>query len=138
MLAIGRAPMVNLIGFDIAGVVVALHLEDRRLAIANVHHAGIFAGAANHLRTSGRQLHQVDLGGFIGAMLRPHDREYAQFRQVRLAADRLQDAVIFFRAEAMFGDDFRGDLGSGAGHAAPLAAAWAESNGGVHALVDMR
>src|SRR6202000_2080847 len=48
----GRA----LIGLDIARVVVALHLEDRRLAIADIDHAGILAGAADDLRAGGRQL----------------------------------------------------------------------------------
>ena len=62
-LATGRAPIVNtsrrmpptpgrraLIGLDVAGVVVALHLEDRRLAVADVDHAGILARAADHPR----------------------------------------------------------------------------------------
>src|SRR5438874_1221812 len=32
-----------LIGLNVGGVVVALHLEDRRVAVANVDHARIFA-----------------------------------------------------------------------------------------------
>ena len=48
---------------------------------------------------------------FVAAMLRPHDREDAELDQVRLAAERVEDAVIFLVAEAMLGDDFGGDGG---------------------------
>src|SRR3546814_3745480 len=69
-----------LIGFDIRGVVVALHLEDggELLAVrafADVDDAGILAGAADHPRRLGRQLLQMDARTFIAAMLGPHDRE---------------------------------------------------------------
>ena len=47
----GRA----LIGFDVGGVVVALHLEDNGLTIVNVDHPGILTGALQHARTFGRQ-----------------------------------------------------------------------------------
>ena len=41
----GRRPLV---GLDKRGVVVALDLEDDRVAVADVDNAGIFAGAANN------------------------------------------------------------------------------------------
>ena len=44
-----------LIGLDEGGVVVALHLEDRGLAVADVDDAGILARAADHARARGRQ-----------------------------------------------------------------------------------
>src|SRR3546814_10511057 len=44
----GRRPLVRL---DVAGVVVALHLEDGCQTVANVDHAGILAGAADHRRS---------------------------------------------------------------------------------------
>ena len=49
-----------LVGLDVAGVVVALHLEDGGLAVADVDDAGILARAADHPRRLGRQLLQVD------------------------------------------------------------------------------
>ena len=50
-------------------------------------------------------------------MLRPHDREDAELDEVRLAAQRVEDALIFFGGEAVLGDDFGRDR---IGHAAPL------------------
>ena len=102
-----------LIGFDVGRVIVAFHLEDGGLSIANVDHACIFARAANHPRGGGRQFFQVKAGGFIGAMLRPHDREDTKFGQVRLPTHGAQNACIFFGREAVFGDDFGRDLGHG-------------------------
>ena len=100
-----------LIGLDVARVVVALHLEDRRLAVADVDHAGILARAADHPGRLGRQLLQVDARAFVGAMLGPHDREDAELDQVGLAAQRVEDALIFLGREAVLGDDFGGDAG---------------------------
>ena len=114
-----------LVGLDIAGMVVALHLEDGGLAITNVDHAGIFAWSAYHLRPLGRQLLKVDARALVGAMLRPHDREDPQFGDIGFAAQRVQDALIFLFIEAMFGNDLGGDrrfLGERVGgHAEPLA-----------------
>ena len=39
----------TLIGFDVAGVVVAFHFEDDRLAVTNVDHTCILARTTNHL-----------------------------------------------------------------------------------------
>ena len=93
----GRA----LIGFNIARMVVALHLEDCRQlravrAVADIDHAGILAGAANHLRPGGGQLFQMQARGFVAAMLRPHDRKYTELDHVGRAAHGGEDAVIFF------------------------------------------
>src|SRR3546814_6574177 len=72
----------------IARMVVALHLEDggKSFAVrpfADVDHAGILAGAADHPRRLGRELLQVDARTFIAAMLGPHDREDAEFDEIR-------------------------------------------------------
>ena len=48
----GRSP---LIGLDIGGVVVALHLKDHAVAVADIDHAGILAGAVDHVRPGGRK-----------------------------------------------------------------------------------
>src|SRR6185437_7895396 len=101
----------TLIGLDVGGVVVALHLEDRRVAVANVDHAGILARPADDPRRLGRQLLEVDARALVAAMLRPHDREDAELDEVGLATERLQDAPIFLVAEAVLGDRFGGDAG---------------------------
>ena len=45
-----------LVGLDVGGVVVALHLEDAGLAVADIDHAGVLARAADDLRAGGREL----------------------------------------------------------------------------------
>jgi len=120
----------TLIGLNVRRVVVALHLEDRGEllaagAFADVDDAGIFAGAADHPRRLGRQLFQMEARAFVAAMLGPHDREDAELDEVRLAPNRVQDALIFLGRQAMVGNDLRGDDGGGRGcglsHGAPLA-----------------
>ena len=103
----GRA----LIGLDIGGVVVALHLEDAGQPVANVDDASVLARPLNDPGRLGGQFAQVQARALVGAMLVPHGREDAQLRDGRLAADQGQDALIFIRLEAMFGDQRRGDLG---------------------------
>ena len=53
----GRSP---LIGLDEGRVVVALDLEDHRLAVADDDDAGVLAWPADHLRPAGRQLLEPD------------------------------------------------------------------------------
>jgi hypothetical protein len=45
-------------------------------------------------------------------MLGPHDRENAELDEVRLTAKRVQDSLIFVRAQPMLFDDLRSDTGS--------------------------
>jgi hypothetical protein len=74
----GRRPLV---GLDVARVVVALHLEDRHPAMADVDHAGVLPRALQHVRSGGRKLPEVDLGGFVGAVLVPERRGDAELGQ---------------------------------------------------------
>jgi hypothetical protein len=53
---------------------------------------------------------KVDARAFVGAMLGPHHREDAEFGQVRLAAERVENARIFLIAEAVLGHHLRRDL----------------------------
>ncbi len=103
----GRA----LVGLDVARVVVALHLEDHGLAVADVDHAGILAGALDHPGRLGRQAAQMDARGFVRAVLVPHRREDAELGEGRLPPDQLQDALIFVGLEPVGGNQFGGDLG---------------------------
>jgi hypothetical protein len=45
-------------------------------------------------------------------MFGPHDRENAELDEVGLAVQRLQDALIFFWSEPMFGDDLERNFGN--------------------------
>ena len=105
-----------LIGLDVGRVIVALHLEDRRLGLAvgsgaNVDHTGILARAANHPRGFGGELLQVEARAFVTAMFGPHDRKDAELDEVGLAAQCVEHALIFFRREAVVGDYLIGDHG---------------------------
>ena len=107
----------TLIGFDVAGVVVALHLEDGGLAIPDVDDPGILARPADHPGGFGRQLLQVQAARLVRAMLRPHDREDAQLDQVRLTPQGVQHALVFILGQPVLGNDFGSDFG----HWRPLA-----------------
>ena len=112
-----------LIGFDVTGVVVAFHLEDGGLPVADIDHAGIFARTADNPRSLGRQLLQMQPAALVGTMFRPHDREDAQFHEIGLPAQGVQNAFVFFGAEAVLFDDFGGDRGFDVCHARALSAA---------------
>ena len=108
-----------LIGLDVARVVVALHLEHDREPVADRDHAGVLARPLDHVRRAGRQRAQMDLRGLVRAVLVPHRRENAELGDRRLAADQLQNALVFLGLEAVLGDQrgsdcrFVGDHASG-------------------------
>ena len=99
-----------LVGLDIGGVVVALHLEDRRLPVTDVDDARILSGAADHPGRLGRQLLEMEARALVRAMLAPHHRKDAQFDQIGLAAHRVENTLVFLGAEPMLGNDFGCDL----------------------------
>ncbi len=98
-----------LIGLDVARVVVALHLEHDRKPVADIDDAGVLAGALDHPGRLGRQRAQMDFRGFVRAVLVPHRRENAELGEARLAADQLDDALVFVRLEAVLGDQLGRD-----------------------------
>ena len=102
----GRA----LIGLDVARMVVALHLEHDRLAVADVDHAGILARPLDHPWRLGRQPAQMQPRGFVRAVLVPHRREDPELGEARHPADQLEDALILVGLEPVAGDEFGGDL----------------------------
>ena len=102
-----------LIGLDVRGVVVALHLEDQRVAVADIDDARVLAGAADHLGPGGRQGAEPFLGGLVGAVLVPHRREDAELGERRNPPDQVEDALVFIRLQAVCCDQFLGDLGLG-------------------------
>ncbi len=110
----------SLVGFDVGGMVVALHLEDDAVTVVDVDHAGVLARALDDARPLGRKRAKPFLRGFVGAMLVPHRREDAKLRKGRLAPDQVQDAFVFVGLEPVRGDQVRGDwAGVGNRHRRP-------------------
>src|ERR1700756_4551435 len=68
-----------LIGLDEGRVIVALHLEDAGLAVADIDDAGVFAWALDDPRGLGRQFAEMYSRGFIRAVLVPHRRDDPEF-----------------------------------------------------------
>ena len=99
-----------LVGLDERGVVVALDLEDDRVAVADVDDPGILARAADHPRAGGRQGAEPDLRRFVRAVLAPHRGEYAELGQVRGAPEDRAGALEFVRAEPVLGGKLGGDV----------------------------
>src|SRR3546814_9869600 len=83
----------------------SLHLEDCGLAVPVIDHARVLARTLDHPGRLGRQLAQVPARGFVGAMLRPHHRKYAEFGNVGRSAQAVEDDLILIRGEAVLGDD---------------------------------
>ena len=96
-------------GLDEGGVVMALHLEDAGLPIADVDDAGIFARPLDDPRRLGGKFAQVNARGFIRAMLVPHCRENTKLGEGRRTADKRKDAIVFVRLQAMRGNKLGGD-----------------------------
>ena len=100
-----------LVGLDIARMVVALHLEHDRLAVADIDDAGVLARALDHPGGLGRQALEMDARRFVRAVLVPHRRENPELGKARHAPDQFQDALILVRLQPMAGDELGGDLG---------------------------
>ena len=99
-----------LIGFDEGWVVVALHLENAGLAVADVDDAGVLARTLDHPGRTSRQLAQVHARRLVGTMLVPHGRENAELGEARRASDQLQDTLVFIRLEPVRRDQFGRDI----------------------------
>jgi hypothetical protein len=84
----------TLIGLDERRMVVRFDLEDGGEAAADVHSAGVFTRALEHARPSSRQLPEVNAGALVAAVLRPHHREDAEFRDRRLSCEGADDPVV--------------------------------------------
>src|SRR5258708_25607540 len=55
----------------------------------------------------------MDLAGFVGAVLAPHDGEDAEFGDVGIAAEDFLNAGVFVAGDAVFGGDFGSDFDCG-------------------------
>ena len=111
----GRA----LIRLDVRRVVVRLHLEGGRPAVADVDDACVLADARQHRgphRLGGglAEVAQVHLGGLVGAVLAPHHRIHRQLGVGGPAAENLANPLVLVVLEAEFAERL-GMLGSGGG-----------------------
>ena len=93
------------------GMVVAFHLEDGRVAVADIDHAGVLARALEHPRRFRRQLAQVRARRFVGAVLAPHHGEDAELDEIGLAVHERFNASVLVLGEAVLADDLGRDLG---------------------------
>src|SRR5262249_42319468 len=91
-----------LVGLDEGRVIVAFHLEDDRLAVANIDDAGVLTRSLDHPRRRRRQLAQMDTRGLVGAVLAPHDGEDAELGQVRRAIHDAQNVTPLVFGKAVF------------------------------------
>jgi hypothetical protein len=89
-----------LVGLDVGGVVVALHLEDAGEALADIDDPGVLARPVDDVGSLGGQLGEVRPARLVGAVLRPHHREDAQFRHVGSPPELLEYRCVLFLREA--------------------------------------
>ena len=102
----GRRALVR---FDVARVIVALHLERHGQSAAHVDDARVLARPLQDARPLGRQVLEEAAGGLVRAVLGPHRGEDAQLDQVRIAADVADDTPVLVLRQAMLPDDLGSD-----------------------------
>ena len=88
-----------LVGLHEARVVVGLRLERDGIPLSDVDDTGVLTDAREKRAARGvlaefAELLQVHLGGFVGAVLRPHHRVHRQFGAGGAAAEDLPDACV--------------------------------------------
>src|ERR1700733_2608479 len=84
---------------DETWVIVRLHLENRGIAVANVHDARVLAWALDDAGPLRRKPPEVYAGGFVGAVLAPHDAEDPELGVGRRAPKRLGDPDVLLTVE---------------------------------------
>ena len=94
-------------GFDVAGVVVRFDLErhDPLFAVrplANADDAGVFARSLEDVFAVGGELPEMDARAFVRAVFAPHDLENAQFGGAGLAAEEVDDFLVFVLGDYHF------------------------------------
>ena len=97
-------------GLDVAGVVVALDLKGAGPAVAHVNDAGVLARPLDDEVALGGQPLKMHATGLIGAMLAPHDAVNAQLGKRGDAPQRLLDAAVLIRGNAVLGQQRRRNL----------------------------
>ena len=101
-----------LVRLDEGGMVVGLHLEHRGQPVADLDGAGVLARPFEDAGRLGGEAGQVPAGRPVGAVLRPHGGEHAEFGGVRRAPEAGLD-----RAEVGLGETRRERVGQARGRA---------------------
>ena len=96
--------------FDERRMIVRFDLERGAPAVADIDDAGVFARRHDDALAGRRQSLQMNARRLVGAMLRPHHREDAEFGKGRLAAEQFFDAREFFGSEIVGGENFGSDV----------------------------
>ncbi len=87
---------------------MAFDAQRHRQTTARVDHAGVLAGAHQHVRTLGRQAGQMDPARLVGAMLAPHDRVHGQLEMIGLPAKQASNHLGFVVGESEGSMDIAG------------------------------
>ena len=101
----GRSPLVRL---DVARVVVRFDLERHGPAVADINDASVLADTHEEvfLHRGGlflAELFEVDLGGLVRAVLRPHNGVHGELGVRGAAAEELADLRVLLFLEAQIG-----------------------------------
>src|SRR5271157_5539262 len=102
----GRGSLERL---DERRMIVRLDLEGAGPSIADVNDARVLARPLHHAAAVRRESLQVHSRRLVGAVLAPHHAEDAQLGERRLAPERFQNAVVFFRRDPMVAEHFWSD-----------------------------
>src|ERR1700761_3264433 len=94
--------------FNVAGMIVALNLKGAGPSAPYVNDACVFAGPLDDAVAFCGQTAKMHFGGFVGAVFAPHHAIDAKLREGGNASERLEDAVILFRSNAVLGQQLRG------------------------------
>src|SRR5688572_12968277 len=86
-----------------------LDLERDRIAIADLDDAGVLTWTLQHPWRLCRQLLEQRARVLVAAVLGPECAEQSQLGVCRLAADRIDNAIVFLFTEAVIGDELRCD-----------------------------
>ena len=95
----------TLVGLHIGRVVVRLGLEGDGVALPDVDRPSVVADAGQQRPARGRLRQrteplEMDLGGLVGAVLRPHHRVHGQFPARRAAPQQVADALVLVFLQA--------------------------------------
>src|SRR5437588_440095 len=112
----GRGTLKRL---DERGMVVALHLEDHRPAVADLHGPRVLAGALQQVRGPRGQPTQEHARVLVGAVLGPEGGEETELGVGRLAAEPLDYPMIFVEREPQALGEVWSDLRLSPGQTTP-------------------
>ena len=101
-----RRPLERL---DERRMIVRFHLEGHAPVIPDIHHAGVLARRHDHALARRRQPLQMHPRRFVRAVLRPHHREDAELRHVRLPPHDLLDLLVLLGRQIVLRYDLRRD-----------------------------